>query len=204
MTVQRQLASVSTSSQDRDEQTHSGGNCSSWWLSLWQACFITLSVRGVVFNTQLHSGLQGTLRRWGVTLRPRSEAAHRTRASSCWAVSAGMAQLCRRLSTCHPPTPTVPSSAFAMDVVKHGLTLSHVKHLIQTSGTPLLEDPWRRTYENRFSMPRDVCAIQKDGLPMIVRFGSTVSPLEAEVVGEEPRRDRELRVGIFLFRAVLR
>ena len=69
-----------------------------------------------------------------------------------------------------------------MDVVKHGLTLSHVKHLIQTSGTPLLEDPWRRTYENRFSMPRDVCAIEKDGLPMIVRFGSTVSRLEAEVV----------------------
>ena len=121
MTVQRQLASVSTSSQDRDEQTHSGGNCSSWWLSLWQACFITLSVRGVVFNTQLHSGLQGALRRWGVTLRPRSEAAHRTRASSCWAVSANCSLLRLRHGCGQARTHLIPCQASDTDVW-HALT----------------------------------------------------------------------------------
>lgn len=71
-----------------------------------------------------------------------------------------------------------------MEISKHGITLCIVQDLLRKLGTTLLEDdPFQRALQDtgNFDVPRNVCAIEKDGIPMVVRFGTTVSPLEAEV-----------------------
>ncbi|KAI0697067.1 hypothetical protein C8T65DRAFT_832586 [Cerioporus squamosus] len=69
-----------------------------------------------------------------------------------------------------------------MDTPKHGLTLTTVKDLLRrASCTTLLEDDPFKYALRGFDVPRNVRAVEKDGIPMVVRYGTTVSPLEAEV-----------------------
>ncbi|RDX41135.1 hypothetical protein OH76DRAFT_1489714 [Lentinus brumalis] len=49
------------------------------------------------------------------------------------------------------------------------------------SGTTLLEDDPFEYALGGFDVPRNVRAVEKDGIPMVVRYGTEVSPLEAEV-----------------------
>ena len=70
-----------------------------------------------------------------------------------------------------------PNFARVLMVSGVSLTLQELQQLLRTSSTKLDD----RSYDpGNFLVPRKIQAIEQDGVPLVVRYGYNVSPIEAE------------------------